>query len=157
MSLNTLSFIYNTWTTNCTGLHTYETSSDLFSDDDFDQLTEILNNKFVIGIYDPMLELITNGKIVGQQVLNNGLPTGEFSTVTHLRIPRGNGNCRQLSLIPCYINDKLLGYSLDVESNCAIGYYNIYLSPMEQKFYKQFVFTWIEPIPYNLFDVLIEK
>lgn len=113
---------------------------------------ESLNNKVVVGIDDPRFQLITTGAIRGEQIIVSGLTTNGFRTITHLTIPRGNGNNRQIPLIP--VGD--LGFTLDVNASVLIGDRELYLTESEKLFYKQLFITRFNPSHDGLVEHILQ-
>ncbi len=157
---NKLSYINSTWTdTDKPGLFG-NTLVCTVSDDiqefapNTHKLIKLLQDKIILGIYDPLFELITNSKISGQCELNNGIPTGLFQTIRGLTIPRSGGCNREIVVEPIYLNGELVGYQPLVDESCSIGYYSCVLTDIEKQFYGRFIFTEYEPTIMVISDVI---
>lgn len=114
----------------------------------------LLRGKIILGIYDPLFELITNSKISGQCELNNGIPTGLFQTIRGLTIPRSGGCNREIVVKQIRLNGVLVGYQPLVDESCSIGYYSSELTDIEKQFYGRFIFTEYEPTIMVISDLI---
>ncbi len=162
--LTQIKIIHSTWTNSqdaTHGLQSHIIKSSLLqhdlAQDDMNQLSKIydtLNEKIIIGINDPTFQLITNGYIRGQQVLDNGRLTGKFKTIDSLVIPRKNGSNRSITLTPITIDNDIIGYIPRVNDSIGLGSNDAFLSDNEKTFYSQFVFTVYEPTIDKLTDIV---
>ena len=155
--------IHSTWSNdNNNGLHGHTIKVDVNKNDNIipelpitKEFLKSIHNKVIIGIYDPLFKLITNGYISGQNKLENGVSTGKFNTVDYLNIPRTFGINRQIRLDKCQQFDGIL-YTPIVDESVGIGINKSYLTKEEKAFYSNFLFTKLEPSSLTLVKLVAD-
>lgn len=116
-------------------------------------LDDVIDHKFIIDMNDPHFEHIINGKISGQMELESGQPTGRFTTIERLELPRASGNVRYLPLLPIIApgSDIVVGYKVDTSATCSLRPdIEIYVDGAEKEFYDGFVIINFIPTSENL-------
>jgi 6-pyruvoyltetrahydropterin/6-carboxytetrahydropterin synthase len=109
-------------------------------------LDTYVDHRFILGLEDPWFNKIINGHIVGQMELLNGIPTGKFTKMESLQLPRENGENRYIPLLPVYIpeTDVIVAHILDVNASCGLGK-EIFLDGPEKEFYEGFILVDFVP------------
>ncbi|RWZ87264.1 MAG: hypothetical protein EO766_12120 [Hydrotalea sp. AMD] len=156
-------FTHSTWSKNVTcGIHGHTIKIDVQDRDGnhpslpiTDGLLSLIRNKNIISVYDPLFNLITNGHISGQLLLDNGRPTNKFNTIDSLAIPRGFGTNRQIRLLKISSFNQFLYVPL-IHKSVGIGIKESYLTDNEKRFYGSFVFTEFEPLSKTISELVAD-
>lgn len=114
-------------------------------------LDTYVDHKFIIGLEDPIFNKIICGSIVGQMELIDGIPTGRYTRMDFLQLPREDGEIRYIPIIPVNIpgTDIAVAHILDVNASCGLGK-EIYLEGPEKEFYEGYIMVDFVPTSENL-------
>ncbi|PPD54364.1 MAG: hypothetical protein CTY12_03470 [Methylotenera sp.] len=122
-----------------------------------------VDHKFILSIHDPWFNNIINGMLVGPLELDNGISTGRFKSLDHLRIPTDRTHQRYVPIQPVKVpnTEVVVGHILDVNSDCAVGLTPVFLDGPEKEFYEGFFLIDFVPTSENLskwmFDFISPK